>query len=170
MKKSVHVSLGLLALWGVCLHAAESRLPSAGIADRPNAAIALTNARVVTEPGKVLERATILLRDGKIEAVGTSLRVPSDAAPLDLQGKTVFAGFIDAGLRASSMRARHWAFPVACDVVASPVRIATHRRRTIRLQRNRDSRTGIVECVRSSRFRRCSRQARSRFVRFDQWA
>lgn len=97
MKKSVHVSLGLLALWGVCLHAAESRLPSAGIADRPNAAIALTNARVVTEPGKVLERATILLRDGKIEAVGTSLRVPSDAAPLDLQGKTVFPGFIDAG-------------------------------------------------------------------------
>ena len=97
MKKSIHVSLGLLALWGVCLHAAESRLPSAGVADRPNTVVALTNARVVTEPGKVLEPATILLRDGKIEAVGTSLRVPSDAAQLDLHGKTVFPGFIDVG-------------------------------------------------------------------------
>ena len=37
---------------------------------------AIRDARVVTEPGKVLPRATVVVRDGLIEAVGADVEVP----------------------------------------------------------------------------------------------
>jgi imidazolonepropionase-like amidohydrolase len=59
---------------------------------------ALTNARVVTAPGKVLEKGTVVVRGGVIEAVGASgsVAVPADAQVIDLSGKTVSPGLIDA--------------------------------------------------------------------------
>lgn len=127
MKKSCHVSMGLLTLWSVGLYAAESRLPSQGISDRPSTVEALTNARVVTEPGKVLENATIVLRNGKIDAVGHALPIPKDAALRDLQGKTVFAGFVDpattlgvpADMRRGGIRSADRNLPPAHDQTAS---------------------------------------------------
>ncbi|MCA9016004.1 MAG: amidohydrolase family protein, partial [Planctomycetaceae bacterium] len=59
-------------------------------------AYALTGARVVTRPGTVLENATVLVRDGLIEAVGTDLKVPADAETIDCKGMQIYAGFIDA--------------------------------------------------------------------------
>ena len=57
---------------------------------------ALTNARVVVAPGRVLDRATVVVRDGRIEAVGRDLRVPADADVLAADSFTVYAGFVDA--------------------------------------------------------------------------
>lgn len=57
---------------------------------------ALTHATVVTSPGTVLKNATILVRDGLIEAVGTEVTVPADAEVVDCKGLQVYAGFIDA--------------------------------------------------------------------------
>jgi imidazolonepropionase-like amidohydrolase/Tol biopolymer transport system component len=65
---------------------------------RPTGVIALTNARVITmdRDRRVLENATIIVRQNKIEAVGTGLSIPSGARVLDLAGKTVMPGIIDA--------------------------------------------------------------------------
>jgi imidazolonepropionase-like amidohydrolase len=57
---------------------------------------AIRDARVVTEPGKVLEKATVVIRDGLIEAVGPNVTAPVDALVMDGKGLTVYAGFIDA--------------------------------------------------------------------------
>jgi len=57
---------------------------------------AIRDARVVTEPGKVLPRATVIIRDGLIEAVGPDAGVPPDAFSIDGKGLTVYAGFLDA--------------------------------------------------------------------------
>src|SRR5437762_10268116 len=57
---------------------------------------AITGARVVTEPGQVLPKATVVIRDGLIEAVGPDVAVPSDALRTDGTGLTVYPGFIDA--------------------------------------------------------------------------
>jgi imidazolonepropionase-like amidohydrolase len=59
---------------------------------------ALTNARVVTAPGRSIGKGTIVVRDGVIVAVGPSgaVAVPPDATPIDLAGKTVYPGLIDA--------------------------------------------------------------------------
>src|SRR5947208_2519269 len=57
---------------------------------------AVVGARIVTEPGTVLPKATVVVRDGIIEAVGPDVAVPADALPIDGKGLTVYAGFIDA--------------------------------------------------------------------------
>ncbi len=59
---------------------------------------ALVGARVVVAPGQVLDGATILVRDGVIEAVGAGLTVPAEARRVELEGKSVFPGFIEAYL------------------------------------------------------------------------
>ena len=64
-------------------------------AERPRV-YALTGASVQVAPGRVLEHATIVIRDGLIEAVGTGVPVPPDAVVIDSTGKLIHAGFIDA--------------------------------------------------------------------------
>src|SRR5262245_57974235 len=56
----------------------------------------ITDAKVVTEPGKVLPKATIVIRDGLIEAVGEDVKAPPDALKIKGDGLTVYAGFVDA--------------------------------------------------------------------------
>ena len=58
--------------------------------------IALRGARVVTVNGPVLEKGTVLLRNGLIEAVGENVDLPKDAWVVDAQGSTVYPGLIDA--------------------------------------------------------------------------
>ena len=64
-----------------------------GQADGP---IALRGARIVTVSGPVLEKGTVLLRNGLIEAVGENVSLPKDAWVVDAQGITVYPGLIDA--------------------------------------------------------------------------
>lgn len=60
------------------------------------AAYAVTNARIVVAPGRVLERGTVVIRQGRVEAVGAEVAVPPDAYTLDASGLTVYPGLIDA--------------------------------------------------------------------------
>jgi len=62
---------------------------------------ALTNVRIVTAPGEVIERGTVVIRDGLIEAVGASAAVPADARVWDCDSLTVYAGFIDLAMNVS---------------------------------------------------------------------
>ena len=82
-------------LAGGTAQAQQSTVPSEGVAERPSRLVALTHARVVTEPGKVVEDATLTIRDGRIESVTRAGTPPAGAEVRDLGGKTVFAGFID---------------------------------------------------------------------------
>jgi len=59
-------------------------------------AYALTQAKVITKPGIILENATVIIRDGLIEAVGVDLKIPADAEVIDCKGMQIYAGFIDA--------------------------------------------------------------------------
>jgi imidazolonepropionase-like amidohydrolase len=59
--------------------------------------IALTGGTVFPVSGPKLERATVLMRDGTIVAVGPAVAVPPDAVRIDVTGKWVTPGFIDGG-------------------------------------------------------------------------
>ncbi len=57
---------------------------------------AIQNARIIQEPGQVIERGTVVVRDGVIESVGRNVSIPWDAAIIEGDSLTVVAGFIDA--------------------------------------------------------------------------
>lgn len=57
---------------------------------------AITNARIVPVSGPTIERGTIVVRGGVIQAVGASVRAPADAWTIDGAGLTVYPGLIDA--------------------------------------------------------------------------
>src|ERR1041385_8504855 len=56
---------------------------------------ALVGGKVVIKPGEVLDGATIVIRDGYIEAVGKNVSAPADARVWDAKGLTIYAGFIE---------------------------------------------------------------------------
>ncbi len=57
---------------------------------------AIRDARAVISPGKVMEKATLVIRDGVIEDIGPGVKAPSDAVVIDGKGLTLYPGFIDA--------------------------------------------------------------------------
>jgi len=66
--------------------------------------IALINGRVVDgTPRTAPSRATILVEDGLIAAVGADVRVPPGSLSFDLQGATVLPGLIDGHMHVTGM-------------------------------------------------------------------
>lgn len=58
---------------------------------------AITDVRIVTAPGRSIDRGTVVLRDGLIESVGADIAAPPDAAVIAGQPNwTVYPAFIDA--------------------------------------------------------------------------
>jgi len=78
---------------------------------------ALTGGRVCIKPGLILEGATILIRDGRIENVlpQDQSSVPEGYRVWNMKGKTVYAGFIDpyysSGKKAKPVSNR-WVTPI----------------------------------------------------------
>lgn len=80
--------------------AALAALPAAASAqsmsiDAQSGTWALTNARIETVTRGSIDRGTVVIRNGIIEAVGPNVNPPPDARVVDLAGKTLYPGFID---------------------------------------------------------------------------
>jgi len=58
--------------------------------------IAIKDGKILTITRGVIERGTVLIRDGKIEAVGANLAIPPEAKVIDARGLWVYPGLIDA--------------------------------------------------------------------------
>jgi imidazolonepropionase-like amidohydrolase len=58
--------------------------------------VAITGGKVYPVSGPVIENGTVLMRDGKIVAVGANVTVPNDATRIDATGKWVTPGLINA--------------------------------------------------------------------------
>jgi imidazolonepropionase-like amidohydrolase len=61
----------------------------------PSRPIAIRNATILTAAGPTIQNGTIVLRDGKIAALGANVTVPPDAQVVDGSGKFVTPGMID---------------------------------------------------------------------------
>lgn len=58
--------------------------------------IAITGGTVFPVSGPKIENGTVLIRDGKVAAVGRDLAIPADARRIDARGKWVTPGFINS--------------------------------------------------------------------------
>jgi imidazolonepropionase-like amidohydrolase len=85
--------LTFVALLSLPMFGAEILPP--GHRPLPPGVHALVGGRAVVKPGKVIEVATIIIRDGFIQAVGKDAAVPADARVWEMKGTTVYPGFID---------------------------------------------------------------------------
>lgn len=58
--------------------------------------IAITGGKVYPVSGPVIENGTVVIRDGKIVAVGANVAIPGDAQRIDATGKVVTPGLVNA--------------------------------------------------------------------------
>lgn len=63
----------------------------------PGGVFYLYNARIETVSHGTIDSASVLIRDGRIEAVGREFPVPAGAVRLDCTGLTIYPGLINAG-------------------------------------------------------------------------
>lgn len=56
---------------------------------------ALTNAKIHVSPTQVIENGTLLIKDGKVVATGTSVNIPKNTNIIDIAGKSIYPSFID---------------------------------------------------------------------------
>jgi imidazolonepropionase-like amidohydrolase len=57
---------------------------------------AISNAKIVTVSGATIEKGTVVVRDGLIESVGETVKIPADARVFDAAGLTVYPGLFDS--------------------------------------------------------------------------
>ncbi len=57
--------------------------------------LAIQGAKIITVSGETIEKGTVLIRDGRIEAVGVDIKIPGEAFVIDGTGKVVMPGMID---------------------------------------------------------------------------
>ncbi len=69
--------------------------PVNGVADPKVKCFAFTNATIVKDAQTTLTNATLVIREGKIIAVGTSVTIPKDAVVVNCSGKFIYPSFID---------------------------------------------------------------------------
>ena len=75
--------------------------------DKASGTIVFTNARIITMEGdQVIENGTIVVKDNKITAVGSSadISVPNGAMEMDMSGKTIIPGLVDSHAHIGAFR------------------------------------------------------------------
>ena len=87
---------------------AQSTFPVNDIASPKEGCYAFTNATIIKDAQTTLQNATLVIRQGKIENVGTNITIPKDAVVFDCKGKFIYPSFIDIfsdyGITAPSQR------------------------------------------------------------------
>lgn len=79
-----HFYSALTLLGCLCLSSAQAAGP-----------LAIQGAKIITVSGETIENGSVLMRDGRIEAVGADIDIPGEAFVIDGAGKVVMPGIID---------------------------------------------------------------------------
>ena len=79
----------------VCVASLLFLLPSAFAQTQTANTYAITHAKIFTLAGSPIEDGTLVIRDGKIAAVGAGVEVPAGAQVIDAKGLQVYPGLFD---------------------------------------------------------------------------
>src|SRR5262249_41809726 len=90
MKKRLHliIMIGVAVTCGISAILAQSK--------SEQGTYAIRNARIVTVTGSIIERGSVLIKEGKIAAVGATVAIPREAKVIDATGLSVYPGLIDS--------------------------------------------------------------------------
>ena len=74
---------------------AQVTFPENGVDDPRHGYYAFTNATIVKDGATILTNATLVIKDRKIIAVGTTIKAPVGAVEIDCKDKFIYPSFID---------------------------------------------------------------------------
>ena len=96
----------LLLLAALCIAAAQCGAPAPEPVEPTAGLLAFTGARLITGDGDAIEDGVLVVRDGRIAAAGDAgaIDVPADAARIDLSGRTIIPGLINAHGHVNNVR------------------------------------------------------------------
>ncbi len=97
MKPIIRISIVLLlaAVFLPPLSMAQKTFPQNGVFDERTGLFAFTNATIVKSWNEKIENATLIIRDGRVESVGSNVTIPKDAVVIDLKKKFIYPSFIE---------------------------------------------------------------------------
>jgi imidazolonepropionase-like amidohydrolase len=89
----------LFLLWiSLCLGlfvSAQVTYPLNDVANPKSDCYAFTNATIVKDAQTTITGATLVIKGGKITAIGANVNIPADAVTVDCKGKYIYPSFID---------------------------------------------------------------------------
>ncbi len=94
MKKILYLLVAALLCHSALAQQPET-FPVNGTYDQRDGLYAFTNATIYTNYNKKIEKATLLIQNGKVVQVGTAVTIPKNAVKIDLKGKFIYPAFID---------------------------------------------------------------------------
>ncbi len=92
---------------------AQETYPVNGAWDIRPGQYAFTNATIVASADQTITNGTLLIKDRQIEAVGTAITIPKGYVVIDLKGKFIYPGLVDAFTNYGMPEAPRTAFPAA---------------------------------------------------------
>ncbi len=73
----------------------QETFPRNGVADHREGLYAFTNATIYKSWNEKLDNATLVIREGRVAAVGQGIAIPAGAVVIDVRGKTIYPSFIE---------------------------------------------------------------------------
>jgi imidazolonepropionase-like amidohydrolase len=87
-------AIAVLSLYALGVNA-QGTFPTNGPTDERDGLYAFTHATLHPDASTVITDATLVIRKGRVEAVGTVIAIPQGAVVVDLKGKHIYPSFID---------------------------------------------------------------------------
>jgi len=88
--------LFVLFFLSISLANAQDYFPTnSGVKTTKSILVAFTNATIYVTPENIIQKGTLLVKDGKVADVGKSVKIPEGTKIIDLDGKMIYPSFID---------------------------------------------------------------------------
>ena len=88
--------LFVLFFLSISLANAQDYFPTnSGVKTTKSILVAFTNATIYVTPENIIQKGTLLVKDGKVAEVGKSVKIPEGTKIIDLDGKMIYPSFID---------------------------------------------------------------------------
>ncbi|MEX1190847.1 MAG: amidohydrolase family protein [Brumimicrobium sp.] len=71
-------------------------VPQNGLEKSTPSVVVFKNAQIIISADKTIENASLVIKDGRISAVGKLVRIPKEAVVVDLDGQTIVPSFIES--------------------------------------------------------------------------
>ncbi len=106
------------ALWLVGAAIATAIGSSAAPAAAQDKPIAFTGARILTMAAEPIEDGTLVIKDGKIIAIGANVAVPADAMQIAANGRVIMPGIVDTHSHIGQVAGADGSSPIQPEVRA----------------------------------------------------